>query len=95
MAQYGYSAIIPAMALGLRQDELLDIKELENNIYKLSDVLIPLHSSYTETQEEAQGDGAKNTEAEVKQAQKDGASKAEEDRSEKTIKNRESSVGGE
>ena len=84
------------MALGLRQDELLDLKELENNIYKLSDVLIPLHSSYTETQEgETQGNGAKNTEAEVKQAQKDGASKAEENRSEKTIKNRESSVGGE
>lgn len=96
MAQYGYSAIIPAMALGLRQDELLDLKELENNIYKLSDVLIPLHSSYTETQEEeTQRNGAKNTEAEVKKAQKDGASKAEENRSEKTIKNRESSVGGE
>ena len=42
MAQYGYSYIIPAVALGLSQKDLVNIKNLENDVLDLSSILIPL-----------------------------------------------------
>ena len=49
MAQYGYSYIIPAVALGLSQKDLVNIKNLENDVLDLSSILIPLQSSHTES----------------------------------------------
>lgn len=49
LAQGGYSFLLPAVAIGLSQLELTSLKDLENNILKLKDVLIPLSSSYTES----------------------------------------------
>lgn len=49
LAQSGFSYILPAIAGGLNQLELINIKDLENNVLKLKDVLIPLSSSYTQS----------------------------------------------
>lgn len=50
LAQSGYSFLLPAIAAGLNQLELMCIKDLENNTLKLTEVLIPLASSYTQSQ---------------------------------------------
>lgn len=49
LAQTGYSFLLPAVAMGLNQYELVNIKDLENSILKLSEVLVPLKSSYTQS----------------------------------------------
>ena len=49
MATNGYSFLVPAAAQGISQDDLVSLKELENNILKLQDSLIPLASSFTQT----------------------------------------------
>ena len=77
-ASNGYSFILPAIASGLSQKDLVDIKKVENEILKLSDLLIPLKTSYTETS----NDGAGRPEL------------PDEDKSDKTIKNIESKGNG-
>ena len=49
LAQGGYSFLIPALAAGMSQKELINIKSLENDVLKLPEVLIPLSSSYTQS----------------------------------------------
>ena len=49
MANSGYSFILPALALGLSQKELGNIKDLENDVLDLKEKLIPLSTSYTES----------------------------------------------
>lgn len=49
LAQSGYSFLLPALAQGLTQRDLANIKEVENNALKLSELLIPLESSYTQS----------------------------------------------
>jgi hypothetical protein len=51
----GYSFLLPAMALGLSQKDLVNIKELENKVLLLGEKLIPLSTSYTQS-----GDGTSN-----------------------------------
>ena len=48
LAQSGYSFLLPAVAIGLSQKDLMNVKKLENDVLKLSDLLIPLASSYTQ-----------------------------------------------
>lgn len=48
LASSGYSFLMPAIAQGLSQKDLVSIKELENDVLKLSEQLIPLSSSYTQ-----------------------------------------------
>lgn len=45
----GYSALMPAIAMGLSQRDLVNIKDLENDVLKLGDKLKPLSTSYTQT----------------------------------------------
>ena len=52
LAQNGYSFFLPALALGITQRDLLDLKEVENNVFKLSELLIPLQTSYTQSSAE-------------------------------------------
>jgi hypothetical protein len=61
----------------------------------MDEVLKPLQSSHTASGKEGQGSSSKLTEVEQEQKEKEGNQKSEEERSEKTIQNRESSVGGE
>ena len=49
LAQSGYSFLLPAIAAGLSQNDLINVKELENDVLKLGELLIPLSSSYTQS----------------------------------------------
>lgn len=49
LAQSGYSFIMPALAMGLSQRDLSNIKDLENDLLKLGDKLKPLSSAYTQS----------------------------------------------
>ena len=73
----GYSFIMPALALGITQSDLSDIKDLENDLLKLSEKLIPLSSSYTQS-ENGTGNGRGAPELDPTE------------KSDKTIKNEES-----
>jgi hypothetical protein len=45
----GYSILLPSVAMGINQKDLIGLKELENDVLKLGEKLIPLSSSYTQT----------------------------------------------
>ena len=49
LANSGYSFLLPALAMDISQKELNNIKDLENDVLKLKEKLIPLSTSYTET----------------------------------------------
>lgn len=49
LAQSGYSFLLPAISMGISQRNLLNIKELENEVMELDKKLIPLASSYTQS----------------------------------------------
>jgi len=49
LAQSGYSYLVPAVAAGLSQREIVSIKDLENDLLGLRDKFIPLQTSYTES----------------------------------------------
>lgn len=57
MANSGYSFLIPAIAMGLSQNDINNIKDLENDVLKLRDKFIPLMTSYTQSSEENKGGG--------------------------------------
>ena len=48
LATAGYSLIVPALAQGLSQKDLVNIKDLENDVLKLTEKLIPPKTSFTE-----------------------------------------------
>ena len=48
MATNGYSYLLPALAAGLSQKDLVNVKKLENTLLDLRNQLIPLQTSYTE-----------------------------------------------
>lgn len=82
LAQNGYSFLLPAIASGFTQKEIGDVKDLENNILKLGEKLIPLSTSYTQSN----NSGEANT-----SSGKVGApEKPLEEKSPKTIQNEES-----
>ena len=45
----GYSVLMPVLAFGMSQKDLVDIKDLENEVLKLGDKLKPLSTSYTQS----------------------------------------------
>jgi hypothetical protein len=53
----GYSFLMPAIALGLSQKDLGNLKDLENNILKLGEKLIPPSTSYTQTSDGTSTEG--------------------------------------
>lgn len=48
----GYSVLLPALAQGLSQRDLINVKDLENDVLKLSDRLKPLSTAYTQSQKD-------------------------------------------
>ena len=62
LAQSGYSFLLPSMAMGLTQKELVDVKDLENDLLKLRDKLIPLQSTYTQSSDSEGGAPEKSIE---------------------------------
>lgn len=77
----GYSFLLPAIAMGLSQKDLVNLKTLENDVLNLQDLLIPLKTSYTESNKESTGNGAGRP------------TLPDTQKSDKTIKNIESSGG--
>ena len=74
LAQSGYSYLLPALALGISQRDLCNLKDLENSFLKLQEKLLPLGSAYTQSAS----------------AQENGRpSLKEEEKAEQTIKNEE------
>lgn len=49
LAQSGYSWLVPAVAQGFTQKEILGLKDLENDVLKLRERFLPLASSYTQS----------------------------------------------
>ena len=49
LAQSGYSFFLPGAVMDLNQRELLSMKELENEVEKLQEKLVPLNSAYTQS----------------------------------------------
>ena len=73
LAQSGYSFLLPALASGLSQRELINIKSLENDVLKLNEVLIPLSSSYTQSSNEVGAPEKKDEDKAVKTIQNEDA----------------------
>lgn len=49
LAQSGYSYLLPSLALGITQKDLINLKDLENTALNLLEKLKPLSSAYTQT----------------------------------------------
>ncbi len=49
LAQSGYSFLYVSAAMGINQQQLINLKALENDVLDLREKLIPLYSSYTES----------------------------------------------
>jgi hypothetical protein len=87
----GYSALMPALAFGLTQKDLVNIKDLENDVLKLGDKLKPLQSSYTQTADgnSSEGDSKeKPVETDVDEGGR--PKKKEDEKADKTHQNEES-----
>ena len=52
----GYSALATGLGVGLTQREIVNIKDLENNVLKLGDRLKPLATSYTQSSSNAKAE---------------------------------------
>ena len=76
LATAGYSLIVPALAQGLSQKDLVNIKDLENDVLQLTEKLIPPKTSFTDTGEDG-GEGGRPT-------------KEADEKKDQTIKNEES-----
>ena len=96
----GYSFLMPAIAMGLSQKDLGNIKDLENDVLLLGKKLIPPSTSYTQTSSEQDGDGTSNGDDEdnsgqgnpvVTDTDKGGRPKKESsEKADKTIENEKS-----
>ena len=87
----GYSALMPALAFGLTQKDLVNIKDLENDVLKLGDKLKPLMSSYTQTGDGTSKEGnpkGKTVETDVDEGGR--PKKKEDEKADKTHQNEES-----
>lgn len=58
LANNGYSFLYPSLALGISQRDLMNLKDLENDVLKLDEKLIPLASSFTQSGGTQAGPGA-------------------------------------
>ena len=66
----GYSALVPALAFGMSQKDLLGIKDLENDVLKLGEKLKPLSTSYTQSSSGSSPSSKDGTETEEGEATK-------------------------
>ena len=55
LANSGYSLFVPALAQGLSQKDLVNLKDLENDVLKLTEKLVPPKTSFTSTGEDSEG----------------------------------------
>ena len=81
LATSGYSLMIPALAQGLSQRDLVNLKDLENDVLKLGDKLIPPANAFTGGATGATGEGGDEGGRPTKSA---------DEKKDQTIKNEES-----
>lgn len=62
VATYGYPKIYLALALGMKQSNLMGLLEFENEILELGDKLVPLDSTHTKSSKKEDKDAEKNKE---------------------------------
>lgn len=87
-AQYGYSKMYAGAALGIKQSNLMGLVEFENDVLSLTEKLIPLQSSHTQSLEKDGKKDVKATDAGDKSSEGDGRpALPQEDRADKTMKN--------
>ena len=95
----GYSALLPALGVGLSQKDLVNVKDLENDVLKLGDRLKPLSTSYTQSKSDAEAsDGGEPSKETIPsktgdpnaQGEAGRPKKKEDEKAEKTIKNEQS-----
>lgn len=96
LASSGYSFLVPALAQGITQRDLGNLKDLENKVLKLGEKLIPLASSYTQSNSASHAGGGEEQSAtaqgETTVSLEDSGRppKEEEQKSDKTLRNEES-----
>lgn len=93
LASSGYSFLVPAIAMGINQKDLVSLKDLENDILELDKKLIPLSSSYTQSSNDS-NNNKENTEVKNEIGR---PKKEQEDKQDNTIQKEESldnQVGG-
>lgn len=89
MAQYGFSFLVPSIALGINQSEITDLKKLEIDLLNLDVELVPLQSSHTQSGNvESSEDRAKDLE------NKPNNEKDDSEKSDRTLQNEISKDGG-
>ena len=81
LASSGYSLLVPALAQGLSQKDLVNLKDLENDVLKLGDKLIPPTNSFTGGSASMTGEGGEEGGRPTKD---------EDEKKDQTIKNKES-----
>lgn len=96
----GYSALLPALAFNMSQRDLVNIKDLENDVLKLGDRLKPLSTSYTQSNDPSNkkedsdekngGENPKENPVETEEKKGGRPKLKEEEKSEKTIENEKS-----
>ena len=69
LASSGYSLIVPALAQGLSQKDLVNIKDLENDVLELTDKLIPPKTSFTDGGDSGEEGGRPTKSADEKRDQ--------------------------
>ena len=94
-ATLGYSKMLPQIALGQSQSSILATAYFENEVLKLAELMVPLQSSNTMSGEtpkaQTKGKETEKAAATMGQEKKVGrAEKHDDQKSEKTIQNKES-----
>lgn len=84
-AQSGYSRMLPQLALGQSQSAILATAKFENEILNLAEIFIPLMSSNTMSSNDLKNKGGNKEEKKTGRQEK-----PDDEKSEKTISNRES-----
>lgn len=73
LANSGYSQILPAVAQGLSQKDFIGLKELENDVLKLGEIMKPLSSAHTQSAEDSKApseEGGRPAKEEEEKAEK-------------------------
>ena len=87
LATAGYSLALPALAQGFSQRDLVNLKDLENDVLKLGDKLIPPKTSFNSSGDEQGAKGGMTGEGGENGGR---PTKSEDEKKDQTIKNEES-----
>lgn len=89
MAQYGYSFLVPSLAIGINQMELYDIKSLENDLLGLRNIMLPLQSSHTQSYKDKEYTNEEDTKIEKAENESSSIETPNEDKNSSQIENDE------